>query len=173
MRKWKWKNTISFWFLPQVFLKHFSPSQFFGNFILVFKKKWVGGGRKLMRFHIKVYVILFNSFCVFLLENIDVLLVLSIKNNTIIQNKTGDRQSITSSSWARLTNPWKLFKSNKPTRQLSFWEFKILRWFTIIDAYEVGLYVVVLTDVESFSPGTVLLFYHYCTHQSNLTDRTL
>ena len=43
-----------------------------------------------MYFHLKVYVILFNSFCVFLLVHIDVflmfLLLLAIKNNTIIQN---------------------------------------------------------------------------------------
>ena len=68
----------------------------------------------------------------------------------------------------RLANPW----------QLSFWEFKILRWFTIIDytlqnklqdrtlhlasffttkdAYLGGPYIVILTDAKSFSPGTVL-----------------
>ena len=35
-------------------------------------KKGVGEGRKVMPFHLKVYVILFNSFCVFFLEHIDV-----------------------------------------------------------------------------------------------------
>ena len=33
---------------------------------------WLGGGRKLMRFHLKTYVILFNSFHVFMLDHIDV-----------------------------------------------------------------------------------------------------
>ena len=63
-------------------------------------KKGVGGDRKLMHFHLKIYVILFNSFCVFLLEHIDVflmfLLLPAIKNKTIIQNKTEDRQSVAS-----------------------------------------------------------------------------
>ena len=35
-------------------------------------KKVVGGGRKVMCFHLKIYVILLNSVCVFLLEHIDV-----------------------------------------------------------------------------------------------------
>ena len=70
-------------------------------------------------------------------------------------------------------------KPSKPTRQLSFWAFKILMWFTIIDytvqntlqnlalhslifykdAYQhrVGLYIVILTDAQSFFPG--ILFY--------------
>ena len=100
----------------------------------------------------------------------------TLKNNTIIQNKREDRQSVTSSSWVRLTNPWKLFKPNKPPRQLRFWEFKILRWFTIInysihfkihfkimysislifnkDTYQDGFYVVILIDAQSFSSGT-------------------
>ena len=41
------------------------------------------------------------------------------------------------------------------------------------DAYQVGLYIVILSDAQSFSPDTVLLFYHDCTHQSNLADRSL
>ena len=77
--------------------------------------------------------------------------------------------------------------------QAQFRESKILRWFTIIDytlkihfkimhfislifykdAYQAGLYIVILTDVQGFFPGTVLLFYHYCIHQSNLADRSL
>ena len=65
-------------------------------------KKGVGWGRKLMRFHLKIYIILCNSFCVFLLEQIDVfwmvLLLPAIKNKKIIQNKSEDRQSVTSSS---------------------------------------------------------------------------
>ena len=72
-----------------------------------------------------------------LLDHIDVflmfLLLPVIKNKTIIQNKTEDRKSVTSYNWARLAIPWKLFKPNKPTRQLSSWKFEILRWFNIID----------------------------------------
>ena len=109
---------------PTDFLKKFLPLLYFLETLSSPFKKAVGGGIKLICFHLKIYVILFNSSCVLLLEHITV---------TIIQKKTEDRQSVTSSSWARLTNPWKLFKPNKPTRQLSFWEFKILRWFTIID----------------------------------------
>ena len=41
------------------------------------------------------------------------------------------------------------------------------------DAYQVGLYIVILTDAQSFSPGAFLLFYCYCTHESSLTDRSL
>ena len=55
----------------------------------------MGEGRKLC-FQLKIYVIFFNSFCVFLLEHIDVLgmflLLPAIKNKTIIGNKTEDRQ---------------------------------------------------------------------------------
>ena len=109
-----------------------TPIQFFRNFIL----PWGVGGGELMCFHLKVYAILFNSFCVFLLEHVNVfwifLLLLAIKGTTIIQNKTEDRQSATSSNWARLTNPWKLFKPNKITRQLSFWEFKINNWLSTL-----------------------------------------
>ena len=136
MRKWKWKNSIPFWFPPQIFLKISPPIQFLET-LSSSLKKWVGLGRKLTSFHLKIYVILFNYFRVFLLEHIDVfwmfLLLPSINTNTIIQNKIEDRKSVIPSSWARLTNPWKLFRLNKPTRQLSFWEFKILRWFTITD----------------------------------------
>ena len=110
------------------FLKKFIPLRKFLETLSSPLKKGVGGDRKLMCFRLKIYVILFNSFCVFLSEHIDAfwmfLLLPAIKNKTIIQNKTEDRQSGRSSSWARLTNPWKLFKPNKPTRQLSFWEFR-------------------------------------------------
>ena len=55
----------------------------------------MGEGRKLC-FQLKIYVIFFNSFCVFLLEHIDVfgmfLLLPAIKNKTIIENETEDRQ---------------------------------------------------------------------------------
>ena len=59
-----------------------------------------------MCFHLKIYVILFKSFCVFLLEHIDVfsmlLLLPNIKNKTILQNKTEDRQLATSSNRVRM-----------------------------------------------------------------------
>ena len=127
-----------------------------------------------MCFHLKIYLILFNSFCMFWLEHIDVflmfLLLLAIKNKTIIQNKTEDRQSVTSSNWARRTNPRQLFKPNKPTRQLSFWEiqkFEVVwhywlytsKYINLIfykDAYLVYAYTVIMTNAKSFSPSTVL-----------------
>ena len=119
------------------FLKKFLPLPNLFEALSSPLKKGVGWGRKLMRFHLKIYMILFNYFCVFLLEQIDVfwmvLLLPAIKNKKIIQNKSEDRQSVTSSSWARLTNPWKLFKLNKPTRELNICEVKILRWFNITD----------------------------------------
>ena len=89
------------------------------------------------RYFFPIFWKLYPRLCVLLLEHIDVfwmfLLLPVIKNKAIIQNKTENRQLITSSSWSSLTNPWKLFKANKPARQLSFWEFKTLGWFTIID----------------------------------------
>ena len=59
-----------------------SPTDFFKKFLPLHNvletlsaplKKTVGGGRKLMCFHLKIYVILFNFFCVFLFEHIDFL----------------------------------------------------------------------------------------------------
>ena len=72
----------------------------------------------------------------------------------------------------------KLSKPNKPARQFSFWEFKILRWFRIIDytlqynlyfkikhfislifykdVHLVYAYIVILTDTKSFTSGAVL-----------------
>ena len=134
-RKWEWKNPIPYWFPPQIFLKFLPPPSFFET--LTYHLKRSGRGRKLMSFHLKIYVILFNSFCVFFMRStlmffLMFLLLPAIKNKTIIQTKTEDRKSVTSSNWERLTNPWKFFKPNKPTRQLSFWEFKILKWFYII-----------------------------------------
>ena len=72
-KKMKMKKSHLILVSPTDFLKRFLPlsSLFFGNFILTFKKG-VGGSRKLICFHLKIYVILFNSSCVFLLENIDV-----------------------------------------------------------------------------------------------------
>ena len=121
---------------PTDFLKTFLPLPIFWHVILP-SKKGMGGGEKLMCFHLRIYLKLFNSSCVFLLEHIDVfwmfLLLSAIKNKTIIQNKTEDWHSVTSSNWVRLTNLYKVFKPSKPTRQLSFWEFKILRWLNILD----------------------------------------
>ena len=75
------------------------------NFILSFKKG-MGWGRKLMCFHRKIYLILVNFFCVFLLEHIDVFWMFLLL--PAIKSKAKDRQSVTSSNWARLTNLWKL-----------------------------------------------------------------
>ena len=149
-----------------------------------------------MCFHLKIYVILFNSFCVFLLEHIDIfwmlLLLLATENNTIMQNEKEDRESVTSSSWVRLANPWKLFKQTYKTAQflgIQYFEMVYYYWlytskytswscislalFFKKDAYQVCLYIVILKDAQSFPLGTVLLFYHYCTHQSNLVGRSL
>ena len=45
-----------------------------------------------------------------------------------IKQKTGNIGSINPS---RITNAWKIFEPNKPKGQPSFWEVKILGWFTI------------------------------------------
>ena len=57
---------------PTDFPKKFLPLPHFLETLFSPLKKGVGGGRKLMRFHLKIYVILFNSSFVFLLEHIDV-----------------------------------------------------------------------------------------------------
>ena len=140
----------------------------------------MGGDRKLMFFHLEIYVILFNSFCLFLLEHIDVfwmfLLLPATKNKTIIQNKQKiNNQSHPPVERDYITNQWKLFKPNRTTRQLSFCEFKIFRtlqqnhtlalFIIRLDFYYkyayLGVpYIVILTDSESFSPGTVLPSLH-------------
>ena len=56
---------------PTDFLTKFLPLPNFSETFSSPLKKGVGGDRKLMCFHLKIYVILFNSFCVFLLEYID------------------------------------------------------------------------------------------------------
>ena len=71
----------------------------------------MGGGRKIMCFHLKIYVILFNFFCVFLLEHIIdffgmFLLLLAIKNETIIENKMED--------WQYQSHLPQLSEANKP-----------------------------------------------------------
>ena len=48
--------------------KNFSLHKFLETLSSLFKKE-VTEGRKVMYFHLKIYVILFNTFCVFLLEN--------------------------------------------------------------------------------------------------------
>ena len=40
--KTKMKNSISFWFPPQIFLKHFSPYLFFDTLSSPIKKEWEG-----------------------------------------------------------------------------------------------------------------------------------
>ena len=87
---------------PREFIKKFLPLNNFFKTLCSSLKKGVEGGRKLMCFHLKICVILFNSFCVFLLGHIDIVLMFLLlpvtKNKTIIQNKTEGRQSATSSS---------------------------------------------------------------------------
>ena len=100
---------------PTDFLTKFLPlPNFLETFSSPFKKE-VGGDRKLMCFHLKIYEILFNSFCVFLLEHIDVfsmlLLLPVIKNKTIIQNKTEDRQSVASSQLSETNKPTETFQT--------------------------------------------------------------
>ena len=94
--KMKMKKSHLILVSPTDFLKKFLPLPYFLETLSSPLKKGVGGGRKLMCFHLKIYVILYNSFCVFLLEHIDVfgmfLLLPAIKNKTIIENKTEDRQ---------------------------------------------------------------------------------
>ena len=94
--KMKMKKSHLILVSPTDFLKKFLPLPYFLETLSSPLKKGVGGGRKLMCFHLKIYVILFNSFCVFLLEHIDVfgmfLLLPAIKNKTIIENETEDRQ---------------------------------------------------------------------------------
>ena len=96
----------------------------------------------------------------------------AIKNKTIIQNKQKiNNQSHPPVERDYITNQWKLFKPNRTTRQLSFCEFKIFRTlqqdhtlalfiirlnFYYKYAYLGVRYKVILTDSESFSPGTVL-----------------
>ena len=50
---------------------------------------------------------------------------------------------------------------------VAFLGFIVLISFLISDTL-----IAYLTDAQSFSTATVLLFYHYCTHQSNLADRS-
>ena len=79
--KIKMKKSYPILALPQVLLKNSPPTpQSFRNFILPFKKE-VGDGRKLMCFHLKTSAILFNSFCVFFLEHIDIFWMF-LNNNT-------------------------------------------------------------------------------------------
>ena len=54
------------------FLKKFLPLPYFLETLSSHLKTGLGRGRKLMFFHLKKYVILFNSSCVFLLEHIDI-----------------------------------------------------------------------------------------------------
>ena len=127
------------------------------NFILSFKKG-MGWGRKLLCFHRKIYLILVNFFCVFLLEHIDVFWMFLLL--PAIKSKAKDRQSVTSSNWARLTNPWKL--SNQIDLQDSsvYGNSKFyIHFFSLIfykDVYLACAYIVSLADAKSFSSGTVL-----------------
>ena len=114
--KMKMKKSHLILIFPTDFLTKFLPLP---NFLETFSsplEKGVGGGDgKPTWFHLKIYVILFNSFCVFLLEHIYVfwlfLLLPAIKNKTIIQNKTEDRQSVASSQLSEMTKPMETFQT--------------------------------------------------------------
>ena len=79
--KMKMKKPYAILVSPTDFLKNLSPTQFFWNFILPYKKG-VGRVRKLMCFYLKICVILFYSFCVFLLE------LMFLKGFTAASHKT-------------------------------------------------------------------------------------
>ena len=70
----KMKKLYLILFSPTDFLKKFLPLPNFLETLSYSLKKGMGGGRKLMCFHLKINVILFNSFCAlfFLLEHIEV-----------------------------------------------------------------------------------------------------
>ena len=115
-----------------------------------------------------------------------------ITTMALLPNKTENTQSVKPFNWARLTNQWKFFRSNKPTRQLiSSWEFKISRSFNIIDYtlqntlqdihfisfafYKCkGAYLICAYIPSYFERCKKLFlssFYHYWTHQLNLAAR--
>ena len=116
------------------------PHTFFLNFHRPFKK---GEELETISTHLKIYKTIFACFCVFPLEHFDIfwmfLLLFAIFNiygffKTFplfydqIKHKGGNRLY----SLTKNNKPWKLFKPNKREGLLSFWEFKILGWFTHI-----------------------------------------
>ena len=70
--KMKMKKSHLILVYPRDFLKQFLPLPKFLETLSSPLKKGVEGDRKLMFFHLKIYVILFNSFFVFFLVHIDV-----------------------------------------------------------------------------------------------------
>ena len=94
MKKLKWKSPLPFCFLPQIFWKKNYPLPNILKTLSSSLKKEVGRGRKLMCFHLKIYVILSNTFCVFLLGHIDAfwmfLLLPAVKSKTIKQKIGGE-----------------------------------------------------------------------------------
>ena len=90
-------------------------------------------------FHLKIYEIISDSFCVFPLEHFDVSLniltvvghvqygfLVKIFPNFYDQIKRKASNGIGSILPPRIKNPWKLFKQNRPKGVLSFWKVKIL-----------------------------------------------
>ena len=70
--KMKMKKSRPILVFPREFVKKFLLLPNFVETWCSSLKKGAEGGRKLMCFHLKIYLILFNSFCVFLLEHSDV-----------------------------------------------------------------------------------------------------
>ena len=87
-------------------------------------------------------------FGTFLLESAicDSLARIAYARNSIFMAKY-DRQYVPFSHRPRVTNPWKSFKLNTPTRQLSSLEVKILGSFTIIGYTLIHFYSYTLQKV--------------------------
>ena len=94
-----------------------------------------------MCIHVKIYVIILDSFYVLLLKHFDFFLMFLLLStmfdivfHKIFMTKQNKRQTMSSIFPSSENNEpiWKLFKQNKPKEQLSFLGVKILEWFTII-----------------------------------------
>ena len=138
MSKLNWKNliiptnfvfTLSPLLLPWWFFEKICPSSypFLWNFHSppAFKK---GGVLETMCIHLKVYETAFVSFCVFLLQHFDFFWYGFLQICKLWRNQNA-RQEISSALSPRITNPRKLFKSDKTKGLPSFWEVKIFEWF--------------------------------------------
>ena len=90
-----------------------------------FKK---GGVLETMCIHLKVYETAFVSFCAFLLQHFDFFWYGFLQICKLWRNQN-TRQEICSALSPRITNPRKLFKSDKTKGLPSFWEVKIFEWF--------------------------------------------
>ena len=131
----------------------------------------------------------------FLLEHVfDVfrmfLLLPAIKNKTIIQNKTEDRQSVTSFNWARQQTHRNVSNQiNLPDSSVSgnskFWGGLTLliihltytsRPYISLASFFIRLptsYAHIKLFWQMQKVFHQVLFYHYCTHQSSLAAKSL